>query len=197
MVLSPAFFQRDTLTVARELVGKELWRDTPEGRCGGVIVETEAYGGRRDPAAHSYKGRTDRVAVLFGEKGHAYIYQIYGMYMCLNLACGPQDEPECVLIRALEPMEGLPQMAQRRGRKEPRELCSGPGKLCRALALTREQNGLCVTRADSGLFVSDAPSLPTDASRRVNIDYAGEAAAWPWRFTARGSAFLSRRPDRR
>lgn len=195
MILSPTFFQRDTLTVARELVGKELWHKTAEGRCGGVIVETEAYGGRRDPAAHSYKGKTERVTVLFGEKGHAYVYRIYGMYWCLNLACGPQDEPECVLIRALEPKEGLPLMALRRRQKAPLSLCSGPGKLCQALAISGVQNGACVTRADSGLYVCDAPSRPTEASRRINIDYAGEAAAWPWRFTARDSAFLSRRPD--
>lgn len=196
MPLSRAFYQRDTVTVARELLGTVLCRRTPEGLCAGRIVETEAYLGRQDPAAHSYKGKTDRVAVLFGPKGVSYIYCIYGIYHCLNLATGPADAPECVLIRALEPLEGLPLMVLRRGTEKPTALCSGPGKLCQALSLSRAHTGTDLTVPEGGLWLEPGDTLPAVTSPRIGIDYAGEAARWPLRFTAAESAYLSRPPGK-
>lgn len=194
MRLTRDFFERDTLTVARELLGSVLWRDTPQGVVAGRIVETEAYLGERDPAAHTYKGKSERTAVLYEDKGCAYVYLIYGMYHCLNLTSGARGVPECVLIRALEPIEGLSLMQQRRGQTAVQKLCSGPGKLCRALSLTREQNGADLVKSDGGLWIERGAAVEAVASPRVNIDYAGDAAAWPWRFTEKGSRFLSQKP---
>lgn len=196
MGIARDFYERDTVTVARELLGTVLCRRTPEGVCAGRIVETEAYLGQKDPAAHSYKGKTDRVAVLFGPKGLSYIYRIYGIYHCLNIATGPAGVPECVLIRALEPLQGLPLMSLRRGREEKTALCSGPGKLCQALALDRGQNGADLTAPEGGLWLEPGEVLPAVASPRIGIDYAGEAALWPLRFTAAGNAYLSRKPGK-
>ena len=194
MILPRAFYERDTVTVARDLVGQILIRRTQEGICAGRIVETEAYLGERDPAAHSYRGRTERVRVQFGPAGHAYVYLIYGMYWCLNFTSGPAGVPEVVLLRALEPISGLKLMSARRGTDRDTALCSGPGKLCRAMAVGREQYGADLCREQDGLWVEAGESLATDTSPRIGVDYAGEAAAWPLRFTARGSRFLSRPP---
>ena len=194
MRLTRDYFERDTLTVAKELIGTVLFRQTPQGTVAGCIVETEAYLGERDPAAHSYKGKRDRTAVLYGDKACAYVYLIYGMYHCLNLTSGDTGLPECVLIRALEPIEGLPLMRARRGKVADKGLCNGPGKLCQALALTREQNGTDLIRTDGGLWIESGTPLATVASPRVNIDYAGDASLWPWRFTAENSPFISRKP---
>lgn len=185
MPLSREFFERDTVRVAQELLGTVLWCRTDEGTVAGRIVETEAYLGPKDPAAHTYKGKTERVAVLYGEKGLAYLYRIYGLYHCLNVATGDTDAPECVLIRALQPLEGLPLMARRRRREAPTDLCSGPGKLCMALALTREQNGRDLTRRESGLWLEPGEPLSFVATPRIGIDYAGEAVSWPLRFVAK------------
>ena len=158
-------------------------------------METEAYRGRFDPAAHSYKGRTDRVRALYEGKGLAYIYLIYGIHCCLNFSCGPEGEPECVLIRALEPSAGIDVMCRRRGTDRLLNLCSGPGKLCAALGVDRSLYAARLWDPESPLRVEYGGTRPeADASRRVGIDYAGPARDYLWRFTLRGSKFVSKSP---
>ncbi len=188
--LSRAFFARDALTVARELLGKTLIH----GDAGGVIVETEAYIGPGDRGSHAYGGRrTKRTEPLFGEAGHAYVYLIYGMYCCLNVVTGLPGQPQCVLIRALRPTLGPDAMAARRGGRPERELCRGPGKLCLALGIDRELNERDMTQ---GALVfrpgEDIPEAEVERSRRIGIDYAGEARDYLWRFTVRGDPYVSR-----
>ncbi len=191
-ILEKRFYSRPADVVARELIGQVLVRETADGVTKGVIVECEAYLGRTDAAAHSYKGRTERTRVLFGEKGRAYVYLIYGMYRCLNVSSGPEGEPECVLIRALEPLTGLDLMARRRGRSRPEELCSGPGKLCTAMDIGAAQYGADMCSQTDGLWIErGGTALRVAVTPRINVDYAGEAAGWPLRFVAEGSPWLS------
>lgn len=195
MILTEDFFRRDTLTVARELIGCTIVSRVDGHETRGMIVEAEAYCGPRDPAAHSYRGRTERVRALFEGKGLAYIYFIYGMHWCLNLSCGPDGDPDCVLIRALEPVGGIDIMGKRRGTEKLTNLCSGPGKLCAALGVTKAVYGARVFDPISPLTVEEGErGLAVETSPRIGIDYAGEAKDWPWRFTLAGSGFLSRRP---
>ncbi|MBR4703082.1 MAG: DNA-3-methyladenine glycosylase [Oscillospiraceae bacterium] len=188
--LSREFYARDALTVARALLGKTLLH----GETGGVIVETEAYIGPGDRACHAWGGkRTKRTEPLFGESGYAYVYLIYGMYCCLNVVTGGADEPQCVLIRALQPYLGLETMTARRGGRPERELCRGPGKLCQALDITRELNARDMTFGD--FLILDGPGVPEDriaVSKRIGIDYAGEAKDYPWRFFLKGEPWVSR-----
>jgi DNA-3-methyladenine glycosylase len=191
MILPRSFYSGDTRDVARNLLGQILVRETSEGVTSGVIVETEAYLGTRDDAAHSYKGKTERVRALFGEKGAAYIYLIYGMYYCLNIATGPPGEPECVLIRAIEPLEGMDIMARRRGTDKITSLCSGPGKLCRALSIDKSLYGADLTEKGPLYIVRGLPPEKIEATPRIGIDYANLTKDAPWRFIAAGSAFVS------
>jgi len=172
-----------------------LVRREPDGEVtAGLIVETEAYCGYRDAACHSYKGKSERTRAMFGPSGHAYIYLIYGMYHCFNVTSGPPGEPEAVLIRALEPVEGLPRMSARRGTERVRQLLSGPGKLCIALDIHRGLYGLdLVDGTELYLEATDSPPEVT-ASKRINISYAGEAADYLWRFTVKDSPFVSVKP---
>lgn len=189
-VLSRAFFARDALTVARELLGKTLLH----GLAGGIIVETEAYIGPGDKGSHAYGGRrTKRTEPLFGEAGHAYVYLIYGLYCCLNVVTGLPGEPQCVLIRALRPTLGLEAMAARRGGRPERELCRGPGKLCMALDIDRELNERDMTQGDFVFLQGeDIPEAEIERSKRIGIDYAGEARDYLWRFTVKGDPYVSR-----
>ncbi len=192
MILPRAFYERDTLEVASGLLGQVLVRETSEGTARGVIVETEAYLGERDDAAHSYKGKSERVRVQYGPAGLAYIYMIYGIYHCLNITSGPAGAPEVVLIRALEPAGGLELMKKRRGTDRLENLCSGPGKLCMALDIGRELYGadLC---EKGGLYIeSGGTPARISTSKRIGIDYAVSSRDMPWRFCAAGSQFLSR-----
>lgn len=193
MTITRDFFQRDTLTVAEELCGCRLESTVDGVKTAGIIVETEAYLGPKDKAAHSYKGRTERVRALYGPKGCAYIYLIYGMYWCLNLSAGPGDAPECVLLRALEPTEGIEAMKTRRGTENVRNLCSGPGKLTGALGITGALYGadLCGGSALT-LFPGEKP-VEVARSKRIGVDYAEEAKDFLYRFTVAGSSFLSRK----
>jgi DNA-3-methyladenine glycosylase len=172
------------LEVARELVGAELYVDGVGGR----IVEVEAYH-HEDPASHGYLGRrTARNAAMFLPGGHAYVYRSYGIHWCLNVVTGGPDEAEAVLIRALEPLAGLDAMRARRGLDDPRALCSGPGKLCQALGVTREHDGLPL---DAPPFEVRARSAEPELAvgPRIGISRAQEL---PWRFGLSGSRFLSR-----
>lgn len=193
MRIERPFFERDALTVARELVGQVITAVSPSGTVSGVIVETEAYLGRRDDAAHTYKGRTARTAPLFGPKGHAYVYLIYGMYCCLNISAGPAEEPDCVLIRALRPVGGLDLMAARRRTEKAEALCSGPGKLCMAMGIGREDSGadLCSESGRIYLEYGVRPDKVT-ATPRIGIDYAEKCRDELWRFVEEGSRWASR-----
>lgn len=160
------------------------------GATSGIIVETEAYLGRDDLAAHSARGLTDRTRVIFGPPGHAYVYLIYGMYECLNVVAEPEGVPGCVLIRALEPLSGVEIMRRRRpAAPTPESLASGPGKLTRALGITRDLNGADVTRGP--LLIRRRPGAPPPeivTTTRVGIT---QCADWPLRFYIKGSPFVS------
>jgi DNA-3-methyladenine glycosylase len=176
------FFARHPAAVARDLIGVTLLVDG----VGGPIVETEAYH-HDDPASHSFAGPTARNAAMFGEVGRAYVYRSYGIHWCLNLVCG-EDPGSAVLIRALEPAQGVEIMRERRGPVADRLLTAGPGRLCQALAVSREHDGLPLDRPPFELFTPDeAPALLV--GRRIGIT---KGADTPWRFGLRGSKHLSR-----
>ena len=190
--LGREFFDRDTVTVARDLLGRYIVRrreDRTELVC--RITETEAYVGRVDKACHAYGyRRTPRTQTLFAPPGTAYVYLIYGMYHCLNFVTEPEGEPAAVLIRGAVPVENGDIIAENRfGRKldqltaqQRRNFLNGPGKLCRGLLLTREQNGLDLTHSGGSLYVCDGPApARIRTGKRVGIDYAQEAADFPWR----------------
>ena len=201
-VLSRSFYDRDPRLVARGLLGKILVRDIGANkRLAGRIVETEAYLGAGDAAAHSAAGRTPRNAVLFGPPGHAYVYFIYGNHYCLNASCLGEGNAGCVLIRALEPLVGLAHMAANRGLVLPfrpppgflRLLTSGPGRLSEALAITRERdNGKDLAAPNSDLYLaSDGfPPQAIAATPRIGITKAAEE---PLRFVIVGNPFISHR----
>ncbi|MCI2105573.1 MAG: DNA-3-methyladenine glycosylase [Intestinimonas sp.] len=190
--LTRDFFDRDTVTAARELLGKYLLRRTEEGLMAGRITETEAYVGRMDKACHAYGyKRTARTETLFAQPGTAYLYLIYGMYHCLNFVTEPEGQPSAVLLRGLEPAEGAEQMARNRfgyglfqmTAYQKKNFLNGPGKICQALDLTRAQNGLDLTVSQE-LFLWDAGERPDaiHTGKRIGIDYAEEAVEFPWRF---------------
>ena len=190
MKLSREFYLRDGLTVARELIGKKIVTRLPEGVTSGIIVETEAYMGTIDAAAHSYRGKTERTKIFFGAGGFVYVYLIYGMYLCTNVVANVADVPEAVLIRALEPVDGVELMKFRRGRKNLRELCSGPGKLSQALGVTKNFYGADLCGDEIFIETTDFQATVA-ATKRINVNYAGAAADYPWRFVAAGNQFLS------
>ena len=162
MILPRSFYRGDVLDVAKNLLGKVLVHDTSEGMTSGRIVETEAYCGPEDLAAHSARGRrTERVELMYGEKGHAYIYFIYGMYWCFNVTAGATPgKPEAVLVRALEPVRGTELMDKRRGTQNVTNLSNGPGKLCMAMSLTGAQTKADLTKPP--LRITDAPAIPQE-----------------------------------
>jgi DNA-3-methyladenine glycosylase len=182
--LKPDFFRRAAIEVARGLVGVRL---TVEG-VGGLIVEAEAYD-RTDPASHSFRGPTATNAAMFGPPGCAYVYHSYGIHWCLNFVCGPEPGA-AVLIRALEPTDGIDIMTARRGTTDLRKLCAGPGRVCQALAVTRaEHNGLPLDRQPFALAPA-GEALNVASGARIGITKGVET---PWRFGLHGSAYLSRR----
>lgn len=193
-VLPRAFYLDPPDVVARKLLGKVLVQRYEGKRLAGRIVEVEAYCGLDDPAAHAFVGKTARNAVLFGPPGFAYVYFIYGMHYCLNISCEPDGQAGSLLLRALEPLEGLATMARLRGLAKdanPKLLTSGPGRLCQALGIAREtHNGVDVTSRRSGLQVEDDGFVPREiaVSRRVGIRLAADR---PLRFAIAGSPFVS------
>ena len=195
MILQEMFYQQDTITVARELLGKILVHESREGTTTGRIVETEAYRGPEDRAAHSSEGRrTARNEVMFGQKGHAYVYFIYGLYYCFNVTAGNvPGKPEAVLIRALEPVAGEAIMAKRRGQQvKVANLTNGPSKLCMAMSISKAQNKTDLTAPP--LYIEDDSLVPQDdivETTRVGVDYSGEWKNKPWRFYIRNNRFVS------
>jgi DNA-3-methyladenine glycosylase len=185
--LTREFFARSVHAVAPELIGATLLVDG----VGGVIVEVEAYD-QEDPASHGYAGHTARNASMFGPPGHAYVYRSYGVHWCLNLVCDVAGRAEAALVRALEPTDGLDRMRERRGVDADRALCSGPGKLCQALGVTREHDGLPLDEAPFELHErSSVPNVVT--TPRIGISRATEE---PWRYLFEGSRYVSRAAPR-
>ncbi|WP_342366651.1 DNA-3-methyladenine glycosylase [Clostridium aminobutyricum] len=198
--LTREFYNRDSVIVAKELLGKILVHEIDGQKIAAKIVETEAYMGIEDKAAHSYGGRrTPRVEVMYGGPGFSYVFLIYGMYYCFNIVTREAGTPQAVLIRAVEPMEGVDAMAQNRFKKaynqlsksQIKGLTNGPGKLCRALLIDKSLNGedLCGSKLyveegqeDKGTIVS---------SKRVGIDYAEEAKDYLWRFYIKDNNYVS------
>jgi DNA-3-methyladenine glycosylase len=181
--LGARFFARSVHEVAPELVGATLLVDG----VGGPIVEAEAYD-REDPASHGYSGLTRRNRSMFGPPGTAYVYRSYGIHWCLNLVCEEEGSPAAVLIRAIEPEQGFDRMHARRGLSDPRLLCAGPGRLCQALGITRDHDGLPLDEPPFELRPRTAePPLVTGP--RIGIT---QAADRPWRYGIAGSRFLSR-----
>jgi DNA-3-methyladenine glycosylase len=184
--LPRSFFARSVHAVAPELIGATLLVDG----VGGVIVEVEAYH-HTDPAAHSYRGKTERNAVMFGPPGYAYVYRSYGIHWCLNFVCEPAGSASAVLIRAIEPTEGLSAMRRRRGCEDDRQLCAGPGRIGQALGVSIAHNGLPLDRPPFELIARGKKSLTRIVvGPRIGISKAMDL---PWRYGLAGSAFLSRR----
>jgi DNA-3-methyladenine glycosylase len=181
--LTREFFARSVHEVGPELVGARLQVDG----VGGTIVELEVYD-HEDPASHGYRGRTPRNASMFGRAGQAYVYRSYGIHWCLNLVCEEDGVPAAVLLRALEPTHGLDAMRLRRGLDDPRLLCSGPGRLCQALAVTRNHDGLALDEPPFELHAREE-EVEVLAGPRIGISRAQEL---PWRYALAGSKFLSR-----
>jgi len=193
------FYERNTLTVAKELLGKYLIHNSIDGITVGKIVEVEAYIGPDDPASHAYKGRrTSRTEAQFGPGGYAYIYQIYGKNFCFNVVTQKMGMPEVVLIRALEPIKGLELMAKRRGfsqltNKIIKELTNGPSKLCQAMGIDKSLYG--INLCGDVLFIAETnpdKTFEIIATPRINIDYAGDAKHYNWRFLIKNNKFVSK-----
>lgn len=190
--LSKTFYDQDTLTLAEALLGKILVKETNEGITAGRIIETEAYKGPIDQAAHSFQNRrTKRTEIIFGKAGYAYTYVMH-THCLVNVVSGEIEKPEAVLIRAVEPLMGKELMYKRRGvDKKEKDLTNGPGKLTKAMAITMEDYGASFLQAP--LYIAEGAS-PTSISQgpRIGIDNSGEAKDYPWRFWESGNRFVSR-----
>jgi DNA-3-methyladenine glycosylase len=197
--LTPNFYLDQPETVAQKLLGKLLIREIEGQTLTGRIVETEAYLGKDDPAAHSFAGRTARTEVLFGPPGRAYVYFVYGMHYCLNVSCEPEGQAGCVLIRALEPIEGRAEMAKLRklsATTSPRLLTSGPGRLCQAFAITRKTiDGIDLSSPASELQIADNGHQPDEIAITPRIGIS-KASAMPLRFFIRGNKFVTGTPQK-
>lgn len=188
-MLARGAYSGATALVARRLLGRVLVHDTPQGRVAGRIVETEAYL-RDDPASHAFRGPTARNASMFLARGHGYVYRIYGVHRCFNVVTGPEGVGEAVLVRALEPLEGLELMVARRGRSDPRELCSGPGKLVAALGIGPEHDGVDLTRGPLRILAGGpVPRGRIVAASRIGVSRAAERVL---RFFPRDCPWVSR-----
>jgi DNA-3-methyladenine glycosylase len=190
--LPRSFYEQATVDVAKQLLGKYLVRKHPQGVTVGRIVETEAYIGPHDLACHASHGRTPRTEVMFGPAGHAYVYFVYGVHYMLNLVTEAFNHPAAVLIRALEPIDGIELMQTRRKTEKRRDLCSGPGKLCQAFAIDRSLNAADLCGDTIHIEDRGAPVPKLLAKPRIGVDYAGKWKDKPFRFLARGNEFVSR-----
>lgn len=201
------FYKQETLDLSKNLLGAELIYNTGHGTTAGIIVETEAYKGPEDRAAHSFGGRrTERTEVMYGPPGHAYLYMIYGMHVCFNVVSGPVDKPEAVLIRALEPTQGIEQMMENRAIDIQRDaagnwkinrlksLTNGPAKLVKALGLSRDLYGHDLTLPPLYIKPSDRPIPRSEMAEgpRIGIENTGEARDYPWRFWIKANPFVSK-----
>jgi DNA-3-methyladenine glycosylase len=187
------FYEQPTVQAAQQLLGKFLVRVHPDGITTGMILETEAYAGPEDQASHAWRGRTPRTTVMFGPPGFAYVYVIYGLHHCLNAVTEPTGYPAAVLIRAVQPCEGLELMQARRRTRDASLLASGPGRLCQAFAIERSLSGIDL--CGDTLFVEDHHEPPVDlvATTRIGVHYAGAWKDVPWRFYIAGHPGVSKR----
>ncbi|ERI94597.1 DNA-3-methyladenine glycosylase [Clostridiales bacterium oral taxon 876 str. F0540] len=201
--LQREFYNRDSVTVAKELLGKYLVHKVNGKELIGKIAEVEAYMGPTDKAAHSYNNRrTDRNEVMYGLPGFAYVYIIYGMYNCVNVVVEEPGKPQAILIRAVEPISDLDEISNYRygkkyGQLSKREiigLTSGPGKLCKALNIDRSQNGEDLCGDNLYIYENEAAEeFEMVSTTRINIDYAEEARDFPWRFYIKGNSYVSKK----
>lgn len=192
-LLGPEFYNRPTLEVAEDLIGMVLVRPIGGESVSGVIVETEAYIGEDDRACHAWRGRTARTEAMFGPPGYAYVYLIYGVHHCLNAVTEAPGFPAAVLIRAIEPLDGLARLGRNRpGAPRASDIGSGPGKLCQAMGIDRRLNA--VSLCGSELWIEDRAidPGPVAASPRVGVDYAADYRDKPWRFFVEGNPHVSR-----
>lgn len=198
--LNREFYNRDSIVVAKELLGKVLVYESGGQKISAKIVETEAYMGIEDKAAHSYGGRrTPRVEVMYGGPGVAYIFLIYGLHCCFNIVTNEADIPQAVLIRAAEPVEGREYMAQRRfgtsyeqlTKSRRKGLTNGPGKLCGALSINRNVNGEDLCGNNLYLEEGEDQEFSIVTTKRVGIDYSEEAKDYPWRFYIKDNEYVS------
>jgi DNA-3-methyladenine glycosylase len=198
--LSREFYNRDSIIVAKELLGKVLVHEIEGQKISARIVETEAYMGVVDKAAHSYNGkRTPRVEVMYGNPGYSYVFMIYGLHCCFNVVVNEKEIPQAILVRAVEPIHGMEWMAQKRFGKtyeqltksQRKSLTNGPGKLCGALSIDRNLNGLDL--CDDVVYIEEGESKAFNivTTKRVGIDYAEEAKDFPWRFYIEGNEYVS------
>ena len=192
-MLTRNFYLRDANIVARELLGKLLVHKTEEGTTSGIIVEVESYIGPEDKGSHAYLNkRTVRTEIQFGLGGYTYIYTIYGLHSCFNVVANKEMKPEVVLVRALEPVDGIELMKIRRRTESQKLLCNGPGKLCEAMGITKKQYGydLC----SSVLFIEPYLNIEKNqimVSPRINIDYDEECKEYMWRYFIKNNAYVS------
>ena len=189
-----AFFARDALVVAPELLHKVLVHDDPvHGRIAARLVEVEAYRGVDDPGSHAFRGLTPRTAVMFGPGGRAYVYFVYGMHWCVNVVCGDEGKAAAVLLRAAAPLEGLPVMRERRrAARRDRDLASGPARLCEALAITGAQNGADLRKGALRILDDGTPPPPAPLiTARIGLR-TGQGDELPWRFSVPGDPNVSR-----
>ncbi|MFP5297635.1 MAG: DNA-3-methyladenine glycosylase [Actinomycetota bacterium] len=195
--LTRAFYARDAITVARELIGCVLVHRSDEGEASVRLVETEAYRGSQDPGSHGYRGMTPRTEVMFGPPGHLYVYFTYGMHWCANVVCASDGVCEAVLLRAGEPVEGVTSMRRRRGVANDRLLAAGPARLTQALGLGREHNGVPLLRGSSTFIYEDeftSGFRASEIAQTVRIGLAeGRGDDIPWRFVVPGHPHASRR----
>lgn len=194
------FYSKDTLSVAQNLLGKILVHEINGKRLSGRIVETEAYRGITDKAAHSYGGRrTNRTEIMYGTSGFSYVYMIYGIYYCFNIVTEKKDIPEAVLIRALEPLESLDKISLNRYNKsfsslnktQIKNLANGPGKLCNALAIGKSENKVDLCNSSLYIAKDHINDFNIKSAKRIGISYAQEAADYPWRFYIENNIYVS------
>jgi len=190
-----SFFRRPTLTVARDLLGKYLAVKHGREILSGKIVETEAYRGEDDLACHASKGRTSRTETLYQKAGTVYVYFVYGMYHCLNIVTEEKNFPSAVLIRAVEPSEGIECMKKNRKTAALHNLASGPGKVCEAFGITKKMNGVVIP--STHIWVEDRGETVKKKdivkAPRVGVAYAGACARYPWRFYIKNNEFISKK----
>ncbi len=192
--LDREFYQRNAKEVGMDLLGLVLVHESKEGVVKGKIVEVEAYMGKEDKAAHSYKDNPKgRTRIQYGEGGYAYIYMIYGMHYCMNVVANHKDIPEAILIRGIEPLEGIELMKKRRGTDKLINLCNGPGKLCAAFGINNSHYGMDL--CGNTLYIEKPEveeKFELQLSKRINIDYAEEAVDYLYRYTIKDNKFVSR-----